>query len=30
VEAFDKFHKDVDEKVQLAFEEFRKRLLELK
>jgi molybdate transport system regulatory protein len=30
VEAFDKFHKDVDEKVQLAFEEFRKRLLKLK
>lgn len=30
VEAFDKFHKEVDEKISLAFDEFRNSLLALR
>ena len=30
VEAFDKFHKDVDDKIRIAFGEFRKSLLALR
>lgn len=30
VQAFDRFHQDVDEKISHAFEEFRSNMLELK